>query len=373
LSSRHYRETRTGSNGGRKEEVGAMGGQSPLRGRVGYWLRQVSDTHEKNIDLIVKNMRDNGGGDCLCLKVADGTRFQGRLDPSGLTPIYSINDIVALSVKLKQYDVTLLPVAIPRGEHVAGEAYFHGEIAKSVGSLMTHIVPYEGFFTGGELRTVGTNYEHISEYSYWLRQSTGPDVYLINQPDPNEMGLRDAQVGETSEYYDGIAAQHYVGWVKGPVRWTDVDLEVQRFNMLTALGKDMYVTLYGMGRSDLAVQFLERVRPYVLGWNILALGRMDIMNLRMFRDLGRPIFDIFKPRPEPPSPPSPVPPPGVDYKGWLREELLGIRQIGESDAGLAQRAEGRSMTKKDLIEEIRVRSQMRVQHAVDQLLKTEGD
>ena len=116
-----------------------MAKASPLEGKVGYWLRQFGDTAERDLDKILDNMRNLGGGDCLCMKVADGLNYQGANDPR-YTPLNSLADIARMKARCTEREFAFLPVVVPRG--LRREAQFHGEIARTIGSLMTDIEPY---------------------------------------------------------------------------------------------------------------------------------------------------------------------------------------------------------------------------------------
>lgn len=260
---------------------------NPMDGRMGLWLRQMSDTGEGNLDAILDTMRDYGGFNLLCPKVADGMTWQGQINPA--TPIRSVDDILVMKATCEARGVALCPVVVPRGRDIAGEAALHGMIARNLGCLMTDIEPYPGFWDQSPTA-------RIPEYTRALRQAAG-DAYLINQPDPREQAVKDTRVIETAADFDAMCAQHYVGWES--VGWTNVDIEVERFHRLNTEGLDMYVTLYGTERIDLAGAFWERVHDDAGGFHCFALGSMNADQLRAFGGLSRPMPVEPQPEPEP--------------------------------------------------------------------------
>ena len=306
----------------------------PLKGRRGYWLRQFSDTAEGTLDRILDTLTQIGGGDCLCLKVADGTTWQGVIDPS--TPVRMVEDIVALKGLCEARGVSFLPVVVPRGRNVAAEAAMHGEIARAAGCLMTDIEPYDQFFDGGDGRFDPVDYTNILAYAGALRVAAG-DAYLINQPDPRGWAARDGRVEETAQFYDGIAAQHYVGWAS--VGWVGVQEEVSRFEQMARHGRDMYVTLYGVERTDLAAAFWEQVRGRCLGDNVFALGPMNATQLRHFAALPKAGGSVPQPQPDPKPGPQPDPNPGPGPQPDIVRQSLGtlwqsVAELQKTDEGL---------------------------------------
>jgi len=287
---------------------------NPMAGRVGLWLRQFGDTAERTIDRILDTMRDYGGYNLLCLKVADGLTWQGQIDAH--TPVRSVDGVMAISATCAARGVALCPVVVPRGRDIAGEAAMHGMIARNLGCLMTDIEPYAGFWDQAP-------HARIPDYTRALRQAAG-DAYLVNQPDPREGPVRDARVVESAGSFDAICAQHYVGWAA--VGWTNVDLEVQRFDQLAGLAKDMYVTLYGVERTDLAAAFWERVKDRAGGFHCFALGPMDADQLQHFGGLPMPVDPEPEPEPEPP----------IDYRATAVAALRDIIQQAADDEQAAQ-------------------------------------
>lgn len=295
----------------------------PLSGRVGYWLRQFSDTGERELPLIIDNIKRLGGGNCLCMKVADGSTWQGRNDEAGLTPIFSLEDVLRMRDYCHARGVTFLPVVVPRGADPVGEAAFHGRIADAVGALMTDIEPYPGFWDRGA-------WERIPDYTRALRKAA-PNAYLINQPDPRGWARDAVRVVETAGDFDAIAAQHYVGWAG--VGWFDVGLEVRRFEQLAALGREMYVTLWGTERTDLALAFWNRVREHTLGVNIFAFGPMDGRQLATFAAMPAPAVPPFAIDGAPTNPVIPEAKP-VGKVGGFDAQLVGAIIAGAREQAL---------------------------------------
>lgn len=281
-----------------------------LKGRVGYWLRQLTpDTNEGTIGGVLNTMVDLGKGNALCLKVMDGSTWQGAIDPS--LPVNSIDDVIAIREQCHARDIGFLPVVVPRGASPIEDGKIHGAIAKSVGTLITDLEPYDGYWDK-------TNTSRIPEYTRVLRE-TSDDAYLINQPDPRSYGLTGARVYETAPHFDAFCSQHYVGWAS--TDWVDVDQEYYSVLQLATLNKDMYVTLYGLERIDLALAFWDRVQPIVQGACIFAFGPMNAGQLLTFGAMSRPA-----PSPEPLD----APVPGVDCRNIIDGLTLartGLRDL----------------------------------------------
>jgi hypothetical protein len=254
-------------------------------GRIGYWLRQLTpDTGERTLPGVIATILTDGvaldAGGCLALKCADGVDFQGAADSS--LPINSVADVVAARDLCWQSGVDFLPVVVPRGADPAAEAQLHGSIFSAVGCGMVDLEPYEGFYYPDQ--------STIPQYVAALRAASG-NAYLIVQPDPRPFGLQDIQFTSIYGAFDGICAQHYVGWTG--VGWTDVQAEVQRFTALAALGKDMYVTIYAAdpsfpAQNTLPVDFWQAVRGVALGVNVFAFGPMNLAQLQAIQAMPRP-------------------------------------------------------------------------------------
>lgn len=286
-----------------------MRGRNALVGRMGIWLRQYSDTAERTLTRIIDTLHAYGGYDLLVLKVADGLNWQSANDPT--MPLRSTNDLLAIQSFCESRGVSFCPVVVPRG--LRGEAQFHGEIARAAGVLMTDIEPYQHFWDQAP-------YDQIPWYTRELRQEAS-GAYLVNQPDPRIAGRRDAKVDETAGHFDAICAQHYVGW--SSVGWTDVANEVRSFDSLAALGREMYVTLYGVERIDLAGAFWRHVVDRSLGGHVFAMGVMNAEELRFFGGLPRSPKPQPKPDPKPDPLPDPTPAPTIEQvKLGLIRKLL---------------------------------------------------
>ncbi len=231
-----------------------MGAANPLAGRAGYWLRSVSGWQQGK------------------------TTWQGDID--ALTPIHSVADVRALVDQYNAAGVCFCPVVVPRGADIAGEAAAHAALAREVGLLMVDLECYAGFWDG-------SSYDLIP--SYWAGLRAGaPAAYLVCQPDAREFAWAPNHTEQILPYLDAWCPQHYVGWDSGNVVWLDGGLELQRFDRYAALGRDMFVTLYGVDRVDLAGAFWEAVRDRALGFHTFSLGPMNADQLKFFAGLPRP-------------------------------------------------------------------------------------
>lgn len=265
---------------------------SPVDGRFGIWLRQYGDTSERSTPNIIARLKEYGF-DMICLKVADGLNWQGVNDDTNATPIWSLDDIAKLKAWYEGAGIKFVPVVVPRGRNVEAEAEMHAQIAEKCGVLMTDIEPYKQFWDG-------SHYSNIPIYAKILREMA-PTAYLINQPDPREWAVTDGRVAECGPYFDGISAQHYVGWAG--VEWINVHAEIDRLAELSKYYKDVHLTLYGVDRIDLAGEFYKRAIAEfsIKSVHVFTMGPMGGRELSYFRDLPRP-----NPAPvEPPAPPQP--------------------------------------------------------------------
>lgn len=311
------------------------------KGRSTLWLRQSGDTAERTPEAIRQTVIDYGYGG-IAPKVADGMRYQALNDPTGATPYNGLDAIEAARDFYAAAGLVFVPVVVPRywqpGQtneptyapptpEAQGE--FHGAIARLCGCLVTDTEPYTpGFW--------GYAQELIPRYAAALRRNAG-DAYLINQPDPRYYGRTDGKVQETAQYYDAIMAQHYVGWAGA--NWLSVATELLVLDQIAALGRDLYVTLYGVERVDLARQFGEQAANTraVLGYNVFAMGPMNADQLRTLSGIDlsvapEPIpFTQPQPEPEPqpqPEPPAPAPAPAVaglpldEARQWLDDDVI---------------------------------------------------
>lgn len=323
----------------------------PLTGRFGYWLRQFGDTGEalaaharavnegraydwrEALDAILQNMQQIGGGNVLCLKVADGLRWQGSIDVLNrdgrfvrLTPIIDVDSLREVRDHCWARGVAFMPVVVPRG--VAGEAEFHGQIGIACGALMTDLEPYAGFWDQSPLSL-------IPVYCEALRAVASAElVYLVNQPDPRRFGLIDARVQETAKFFDAVCGQHYVGWES--VAWIHVDRELQALRDLLKWFSAAHVTLYGIERVDLALAFWAKARELVGGAHVFAFGPMNAAQLQAFATALKPSVEPLPlPGHEPFPPPFPPPPlpPTDDERDALEARLRDLQAGIEGVAG----------------------------------------
>lgn len=303
-----------------------------LRGRVVPWLRQHGDTSEHTIEKIADRLIEYGY-DGLAPKVADGPYLQAHVAGDGLTPYKTYQDVADVRDYLRSRGLVMIPVVVPRGPDVASwldQAHVHAELARICGCLITDIEVGVQFI---ESDTPG-----IKGYTSSLRSLAG-DAYLINQPDPRPWAVTTSLVKETAGNFDAIAAQDYIGWVAGGVNWTDIATEITRVHIFSGWFRDTYTTLYGVDRTDLALQFAAGVRDLVLGYNVFAFGPMNGTELRSF---GQLLVDVA-PEPFPGETPAPPPGPDVDWQAvaaaWeerYTRDLAEVRGWFVDDANGAQ-------------------------------------
>lgn len=320
------------------------------RGRVTIWCRQYGDTGERSTPALIETLGTYGYSG-FAPKVADGLNWQARNDPTGATPFDSLAAVAEVRDDFAAAGIAFLPVVVPRhwpGDDTpdpGAQGEFHGQIARLCGCLVTDCEPYAGFWLG--------NPDGLIEYAKALRAAAG-DAYLINQPDPRPFGMADARVAETAGQYDAIMAQHYVGWASAG--WTDVAGEVNRVRGIRLMGRETYVTAYGVERTDLAIEFCRRaVADGVAGINVFCLGPMTIANLQTFGGFIRGIKPNPIPGTEPIPDPGPLPPgPVVPVIGIpaaeVRALITEVRQWGIDDVGhLAEAARIRGGRLDDLL------------------------
>ncbi len=287
----------------RLEDRRVLKGRELLAYRFGLWNRQFGDTAERTLTGILTTMRDYGHYDLLVQKVADGTTWQGWIDPA--TPLRSSQDVIVMQQSCEAWGTTMVPCVVPRGRDIRAEALMHAEIAERASALVVDLEPYEEFWDGSD-------FSRIPEYWVMLRDAA-PTAYLVNQPDPRPWAIDAARTVETAPFYNAIAAQHYVGW--SAAQWTSVQREVQAFRDFFPLGKDMYATLYGVDRIDLAAEFWRAVQPAAMGAHAFRMGAMNADQLRFFGGLPRSVA----PPPPPPPPPGPVLPTALELARQMRQ------------------------------------------------------
>lgn len=228
-------------------------------GRRGYWLRQLSDCAEPDFAALIQTLLTYGGSaPALYAKVYDGITPQGRIDPK--TPILGLGDVLALQAQCYTAGVAFAPVVVPRARQ--GEIALHAQVAQACGCIVVDYEVGNGFVPAG-------NPGYPATYWSGLRQAA-PDAWVVTQPDPRN--LNDSGFWQNVGNYDGVAAQHYVGWAE--VMWADVVAEVGRYDAILSTGLPCYPTLYGVGDAPTVSTFWRAVRDYSEGLQFFSLGPM---------------------------------------------------------------------------------------------------
>lgn len=154
----------------------------------------------------------------------------------------TIEEIHTFRLILKESDILLIPVVVPRG--LQGEAELHAEIAKECGCILVDLeVDSSGnYWPDSEISLVQI-------YARALRAATGPDIHIGWQPDGRIADLGRNQewnyiVGFCDQYINSYWPQLYTGWSDYGVGVASRIYDFKRFTQFKSLGKFVAPTLY---------------------------------------------------------------------------------------------------------------------------------